>query len=152
MLAIHDGKRAGHDTLQWKWRKGAVTSTADFGDPTSGDGVAYRLCIYDGDSQLTFDAAIPAGGSCGRARSKPCWKRTAKGYQYDDPERTPDGIEHVRLERGTRPGKSSIEVKGRGPLLDDPTFPLVQPVTVQLRRANAPVCWESVHTGPRTGR
>jgi hypothetical protein len=148
MLAIHDGTRDGTDTLQWKWRKGAITSKADFGNPLSTAGTQYRLCIYDGTARLILDAAIPAGGTCGGPRPRACWKRTAKGYEYYDKERTPDGIERVKLEKGDRAGKASIEVKGKGSLLDDPTFPIAQPVTAQLLQTNGPVCWESVHSGP----
>jgi len=37
-------------------------------------------------------------------------------------------------------------VSGKGPLLDDPTFPLAQPVTVQLH--GGPVCWEATYSAP----
>ena len=147
LLALREDTRKGNETLQWKWQSGANGSKTEFGDPVTNGGTDYRICVYSTQG-LTLDAAIPAGGTCGRARPRACWKRTAKGFEYYDQQRTPDGIERVKLEARDRTGKTNIEVKGKGSLVHDATFPLATPLTVQLRQENGSVCWESVHTGP----
>ncbi len=65
---------------------------------------------------------------------------------YADKSAKHDGITRVELHVRPRTGKSNLKVTGKGPLLDDPTFPLVQPVTVQLHGGSA--CWEGTHSAP----
>lgn len=135
-----DGSR---DQLQWKWSKGASTAKLAFGDPLGS--TSYQLCVYDGSSNLALDAAIPAGGTCG---TKPCWKEGRHGFTYKNKGGAPDGVEQLKLKEGID-AKSQIQLKGKGMLLDDPTFPLIQPITVQLVNSDG-FCWQAVYSAPAT--
>ncbi len=138
------------DRLEWKWRQGAVTPRADFGDPLSAGGTSYALCVYNGAPGLILHAAMPAGGFCGAAHPRPCWRATSKGFQYADKDLTPSGISSVTLREGLTPGKASVLIKGRGPLLTMPAVPIVSlPVTVQLKNT-AGHCWQATHGIPVT--
>jgi hypothetical protein len=53
----------------------------------------------------------------------------------------------MTLKEGLVAGKARIILKGKGTLLDDPTYPLAQPVTVQLLNSEG-VCWEAVYSAP----
>jgi hypothetical protein len=140
-LQLKEGATEAKDQLQWKWSKGAVTLKTEFGDPTST--TAYRLCVYDGTS-LILSAAIPPGGTCD---GKPCWKSKPKGFDYKNKSGAPDGIAQMKLQEGLVAGKAQIQVKGKGALLDDPAFPLAQPITVQLFNGDG-VCWEATYGAP----
>ena len=130
------------DLLSWKWTKGAVTSKAEFGSPTTTTG--FQLCIYNGASSLVSSTAIPAGGTCA---GHPCWTETGSGFKYVDKDATPDGITKLTLKQGVAGGKSKIVLKGKGVNLNLPSLPVAQPVTVQLRSATG-VCWEAVYSAP----
>ena len=134
------------DQLQWKWSKGSVTTKAEFGTPLTTTN--YQLCIYDGTASLIFGATIPAGGSCGASNPKPCWKNKPKGFDYKDKDLTPDGVNQLKLQEGLVAGKAQIQLTGKGALLDDPTLPFSQPVTVQLHNAESGLCWEAVYSFP----
>jgi hypothetical protein len=131
------------DAMQWRWNNGSATTLADFGDPRAT--THYQLCIYDG-SGLVLSAAAPAGGMCFARDARPCWRETAFGFDYTDDERTPDGLQQLRLKQGLD-GAASIRVKGGHVLLDTPTPPLGSPVTVQLSNSEG-VCWEAVYSAP----
>ncbi|MFN8642640.1 MAG: FG-GAP-like repeat-containing protein [Candidatus Binatia bacterium] len=104
-LIIKDKSPDGGDSVLWKWTKGAATSLAEFGNPTSSDD--YALCLYeDGVLQHGFD--IPAGAS---------WKATTGGLSYHDTDRTPAGILVAKLKPGAVDGGTTIKVKGKGELL-----------------------------------
>lgn len=143
LLMLKQKSAGTKDQLQWKWLKGSVTAKADFGTPLTA--TDYQLCIYDGTATVIMDAAIPAGGLCGATKPAACWKENAKGFAYKDKDRTPDGIDQLKLKEGLVTGKSQIQVKGKGSLLDDPLFPLNQPVTVQLLNSDG-ICWEAVYS------
>ena len=132
--------------LPQKWIKGAVTTKAEFGTPLTT--TSYQLCIYDGTSTLIADATIPAGGLCNVAKPKPCWKDKPKGFDYKDKDLTPDGISQMKLQEGLIAGKEQIQVKGKSTLLDDPTLPFTQPITVQLHNAESGLCREAVYSAP----
>ena len=126
--------------MQWKWFKGAATSVGDFGTPHTT--TSYALCLYDGTSELIGSVTAPAGGTC---RGKPCWRATAKGWRYDDKDRTPDGVQRLDLESGIA-GKAQVAVSAKGLNLTSPSLPIsTLPVTVQLR-SSAGQCWQSTHT------
>lgn len=130
--------------LTWRWSRGAATTGADFGDPTSTD--PYLLCAYDasGSAQPIAALAAPAAGSCAGA---PCWERTRPGFAYRDRLATPDGLTVVRLRAGAD-GDAKVVVEGRGGSLALPALPLVPPVLVQLIDAKTGACWEATHTTP----
>lgn len=146
ILLIKDKMPDDKDLLVWKWIKGSVTMKADFGTPLTT--TSYQLCVYDGTPTLILDATMPAGGMCNVAKPKPCWQDKTKGFNYNDKDRTPDGIQKLILREGLLAGKAKIILKGKASLLDDPTIPLAgSPVTVQLLHSGG-ACWEAVYTSP----
>src|SRR6185369_16703095 len=64
------------DKLQWKYKAGAATTKADFGDP--GGGTDYTFCIY-ANGALVSSAAFPGASFCNTA---PCWKEQSTGWQW----------------------------------------------------------------------
>lgn len=139
-LLVKNAPAANADRLQWKWLQGAATSVADFGTPAAS--TSYALCVYDGQGSLLASLAAPAGGTC---HGKPCWRSTAKGYRYDDKDRTPDGVQRVDLKAGAT-GKAQVAVRAQGASFTPPSLPISSlPVTVQLRSSSG-TCFESVHS------
>ena len=125
------------DQLQWKWLKGAATDLAAFGQPDATS--AYQLCLYDTEG-LLYSASIPAGGTCG---TKPCWSAKSTGFQYGSKSLAPDGIAKVLLKAGADQ-KAQVQVKGKGALLAPPPPPFTNmPLRIQLKRLDAPECWEA---------
>ncbi len=126
------------DQLNWKYVKGAATTLADFGDPTTT--TDYTFCVYDSSAapQPILLAHAPAGGTCG---TKPCWKTIKGGFKYNDKLFTPDGLQQILLKSGPAT-KAKILVKGKGVDLPMPALPLTTSVTVQLKSESG-VCWEA---------
>jgi len=142
LLSIRDRTPDSKDRLIWKWLRGAVTTKAEFGSPTTTTG--YELCIYDASAALISSSRAPADGTC---RNGPCWRENSRGFKYRDPDLTPDGLTHVVLREGLEAGKAKILVKGKGESLQMPPLPLAQPVRVQLRNSNGS-CWEAQYSAP----
>ena len=129
------------DKLVWKWTRGAATTLADFGDPLAS--TAYSVCVFDqGGNRLLLRSDVPAGGVCG---TRACWRSLGpKGFKYKDSERTPDGIDSLRLTPGAA-GKAKIKLKGRGSNLTLPALGLTTPARVQLQAGNGQ-CWEASYS------
>ena len=145
-LSLKDKTPDDKDVFGWKWLKGSITTIADFGDPITTD--TYELCIYDATPNLIMHATAPAGGICNLSKPKPCWSANAKGFKYKDKDLTPLGLQQIILQQGLASGTSKIIVKGKGVNLDMPaSFPLAQPVTVQLKNSSG-VCWEATYSAP----
>jgi hypothetical protein len=143
-LQMKNNARDEKDLLVWKWTSGSLTIKEEFGRPLTT--TSYRLCVYDGTPSLILDAVIPAAGTCGAKRPRPCWRETGSGYGYGDSDLTPDGIKTLVLKEGAQ-GKAEISLKGKGPLLDDVTIPIMaSPVRAQL--TNGETCWEAVYSAP----
>ena len=135
-LQIRDKTPDTADQVSFKWNKGAATSTAEFGAPTTTDD--YALCVFNPGLVLQLDA--PAGGVCGTAQ---CWKTLSiKGYAYKDGLRTPNGVDKVSLKAGLA-AKAKVQLKGKGDNLPTLPLPLALPATVQLQSENG-TCWEGV--------
>jgi hypothetical protein len=146
LLSLKDKTPDDKDALSWKWLKGSITTSADFGDPITTD--TYELCIYDGTPSLITHATAPAGGLCNASNPRRCWSANARGFKYKDKDLTPLGLQTIILKEGLEAGTAKILVKGKGVNLDMPaSFPLVQPVTVQLKNSSG-VCWEATYTAP----
>ncbi len=133
------------DKLIWKWTKGAQTSTADFGDPTTT--ADYALCFYDGPTGgLIQQAAIPASASK--------WSTIGtKGFKYKDAAGAEDGITKI-IVKGGAAGKSKALVKGKGLNLPDfdSDLPIATgdlPLVVQLRNNSNGICWEGSFASPK---
>jgi cysteine-rich repeat protein len=129
------------DQLKWKWNKGAATTLAELGDPSTT--TSYVLCVYD-NSQLVMSRAAPAGGDCG---GKPCWRPSAKKVQYSDRLLTPSGIQKLTLSPGGI-GKAKIALQARGQNLQSPSLPFAGPVTVQLVATDTGLCWGATFSPP----
>jgi hypothetical protein len=113
-----------------------LATTADFGDPVTAHD--YELCIFDAGGNV-LRAQAPAGDTCGR---RPCWKGVTTGFSYSDKERTPEGVDRIRLTAGDT-GKARILVRGKGDNLAMPALGgLVLPLHVQLL-AEGGQCWEA---------
>jgi len=150
---MYETTPAAANKFGWSWRRGAVTTKADFGDPLTTD--SYELCVYDATPSLVMHATAPAGVSCPTGSSgnqgvtRPCWRETAHGFSYVDKAREPVWLQKVVLERGLVPGTARIVVKGKGTALAAPSLPLVQPLTVQLKNSRG-VCWQATYDAPAT--
>lgn len=149
LLLMKDTANDLRDLVRWRWIKGAVTNKTEFGDPTTAS--SYGFCVYNdpgalGSPQLVFRATAPAGGLC---RGKPCWRATTTGFKYTNRDRTPDGVQTVRLKEGAAAGTAKIIFTAKGDLLDLPAMPLSGPtkVTVQIKNSDG-LCWEAVYSDP----
>jgi 6-phosphogluconolactonase (cycloisomerase 2 family) len=112
--------------LVWKWQSTVVPAV---GDPLATSDVA--LCLYDASpaSQPRLDAVAPAGGTCG---ARPCWQPIGAVLKYADKERTPDGLQKIKIV--PKPGATStIVTKARGANVPTFSLPLTGAVTVQLQ-------------------
>jgi hypothetical protein len=153
VLTMYETTPADANAFSWTWRRGALTTKADFGDPRTTD--AYELCVYDGTASLVMHATAPAGASCpsgssaDQSVSRPCWKETTRGFRYVDKARAPLWLQKVVLERGLASGTARIVVKGKGAAFAAPSLPLAQPLTVQLKNSSG-LCWEATYAGPAT--
>jgi hypothetical protein len=130
------------DSLQWRWRRGAATSAADFEDPVNTD--HYDLCVYDQSGLLTR-IPFPAGRSCD---GKPCWRAKPSGFAYKNPDTSQQAATQLDLKAGAS-GKAAITLKARGPYLDLPDLgALSGAVEVRLHQAGSGVCWGASFSAP----
>jgi hypothetical protein len=133
---------SGTPRLAWKWTRGAATTVADFGNPTTA--TSYSFCVYGG-SQLLMTATAPAGGTCA---GRPCWIARSSGFRYANRLYTPTGLGRLDLRAGVA-GQAKITMKGKGPSLAVPTLPIQSlPVTAQLVNGNG-TCWASTFSTTR---
>jgi len=130
------------DLLSWTWTKGAATTKAEFGDPTTT--TDYNVCVYDnrtGTPGIILGARVLSGRTCG---TKPCWKATKTGFKYTDSKSTVDGVNGLVLTEGAA-GKAKITLKAKGASVFMPTLPLTTAVTVQLVNSEG-TCWEATYS------
>ncbi len=136
------------DALVWVWRGGEPTTQAELGDPAAATG--YTLCVFDG-SGLLSRIEVTAGGVCAGGRA--CWRQTPSGFRYVDRAGDADGTTALVLKHGVRPGAARVVFKAHGenfdvPFLDD----LTSPLTLQLHRDDADVCWSGTYSFPPARR
>jgi len=141
----------GRERLIFRSGKGTAQTATDFGDPTTGGGTDYALCVYDHTGTLVQDYIVDrAGDTCG---SLPCWGLIGhnpvggprhKGYLYRDNARTADGIKVLRLRATSTARVSARGGNGAGgatlptgvtAALEDATS-----ATVQVHGSDAAVC------------
>lgn len=144
-LTVDRSGIAARNTLAWRWSKGAATTRADLGDPTTT--ASYVLCVYDasGAPQPRAALAAPGGGQCAGSA---CWQSTRPGFLYKDRLATPDGVTRVNLHAGPVDGTAKLVVEGHGAALVTPALPLTAPVVVQLTNTATGVCFEAIHATP----
>jgi hypothetical protein len=124
----------------WKWLKGAATTTADFGNPTTTS--AYQFCVFDetaGTPALVLEAIVPPGAS---------WTPTSRGFRYKDRTLMHAGISQIKLNSGAA-GAASISVLGKGANLPVPSLPLAQDPRVIVQLLNENACWEARYSTNR---
>jgi len=141
-LVLRHGKSNRQDVLTWSWKSGSTITTTDFGDPMSA--TSYRFFLFD-DSvspQPVLDVVIPAAGTCGDRRPKPCWKQTRTGYKYQ--RRGAGGTLRLGLRAGAA-GRAGIQLQGQGQLVQLPSMPLMRPVRAQLSQTDSPTCWGALY-------
>lgn len=143
-----DGQR---DRLTWSWRRGDVSSTSAFGDPTAAGGTPFAVCVYDtpgGVPTLAWSARVPAGAEWRAAGSR--------GFRYRERTGAADGIIGIALRSGD--GNASAVVRGRGMNLEPPGNPPNGPmlrhdteVIVQVVNLDDPAeCFTATYTTPTT--
>lgn len=99
------------------------------------------MCVYAGSAaDLVSALSIPP--------SSTAWHRVSKGFRYNDPAGTSDGVRRITLKR-TSATRTLAVVKAKGeplpPLALDQALPL--PVLVQLRHSDQTTCFESTFSG-----
>lgn len=129
--------------VAFKWSKGAATTFAQLGDPSSTDD--YALCVFSSTgstSSLVLQATAPAGGVCA---GPACWKRLGsatlpKGWKYGDQDATPDGLTGLQASSAAT-GKAKLQVKGKGGnLAIAPFSSLAGAISAQVQADNG-TCW-----------
>ncbi len=129
-----------------KFIGGPATVQTDLGNPLTGGGTAYHVCVYDTGGALAGQLDVDrAGATCGSAA---CWKAVGgdppggKGYKYKDAAATADGVTHILSASGAA-GKTKALVKGAGSNLPSGITAALQSsgnATMQLRGSDAPKC------------
>lgn len=152
-LKLIDSAKPGRDVLVWRYARGAATSAATLGDPTTS--TAYVTCVYDASArpQPILAALLPAGNTWACPRGD-CWRATASGgFVYRDRVGTPDGVRTARLVPGDA-GRTAITVQGLGSWFATagpagaPSLPIALPVRVQTMHADG-ACWEATFSTAR---
>lgn len=140
-VVVRDRPNDSADQYRWSWARGAATTKAEFGDPST-DG--FALCSYANGS-LVAEAEVPPGGACGNAS---CWRENSKGYRYRDSTSSAEGIRSLRLRAG-EDGRARIEVRLRGIRAELPDLAdLPSPLVVQLHNLVNGECWGSTFSFP----
>ena len=126
------------DKLGWKWLKGAATTLAEFGSPTTT--TEYALCVYAGTSATPIiEAEVAPSGTL--------WAPAGTtGLKYKDATGVSDGVTKVILKEGAL-DKAKALLKGKGANLPDPPAgPYTLPVTAQLVNSANNICFEGVYS------
>ena len=145
-LLLAKNAPAGKQKLLAKLIGGPALNQTDLGNPLSGGGTAYDVCLYNASGGLVGQLKVDrAGDTCGTV---PCWKAlggsppSGKGYKYKDKSLSADGILQI-LYKGGVAGKSKALIKGSGAGLPANMAASLQSsasATVQLHGSNAPQC------------
>lgn len=141
-LSVASSRSGGKGSFAWSLRSGAETSLAELGDPRAD--TSYAVCGISGDGRVVLRAVAPAG-SCARGA---CWRRTARGFRYADPN-APQGVSRLVLRSGSG-GRARFDAEGGGSQSVLPALPLEPPLRMELRRVDEPgICWAANHAGVR---
>jgi hypothetical protein len=137
LLAIDDRSPDTRDRLAWTWRKGAATSLAELGTPTTT--TPYTLCLYDAVGsvpQRRLTQVIPPG---------PRWKPYSRGFRYRDASLSAGGLQSIVLTDGAA-GRAGVQVRGKGQPLALPGLPLTNQPNVIIQLLNDTTCWSSTYS------
>jgi hypothetical protein len=94
----------GYEKLKVELGKlAAKTKPSKFGNPVKGI-TSYAVCIYDEADTLVDELSLGrAGDFCGvRPNRKACWKTTASGYKFKDPDAATDGFRNFLIKSGPK--------------------------------------------------
>jgi hypothetical protein len=140
-LVLKEKSPPDRNAMSWRWGKGAATSKAEFGDPTSTDG--YALCVYDAGALVSTSPVI---GSCPKG---PCWTDKPTGFVFGNKSLQPSGVKSLKLVAGPDGvANEKFSGKGAGLALPDPGS-LTGPIDVQLQRnGGAVLCWGARFDAP----
>ncbi len=136
-LLLDDRSNDARDHLSWSWRKGAATTFADLGNPTTS--TSYTVCLYDtvgGVPQRRLTQSIPPG---------PRWKQFSRGFRYRDSTLGYGGIQSIVLTEGAA-GRASVQVQGRGQPLAMPSLPLQRQPNVIMQLLGDNGCWSATYS------
>lgn len=134
VLQLRDDPAENRDRIVWKWLKGASTTVADFGDPTTA--THYAICLYAGAPPAVLGEITLFPGA-------PPWSTQTTGFRYKDETTSPHGVKKAILKSGEQ-DTASLFVKGSGSNVPDGLLPLGRaPVVVQLQRADVATCFGS---------
>lgn len=127
--------------LVWKWIRGEALSLTEAGDPAHGD-THHVFCIYDGDDNLLFGAAIPPS---------PLWTIKNGALNYKDGEQSHDGVKLIKITTGDS-GKAAagITISNENqtlPPLNSPAYTAL-PVRAQLIN-DWDACLEGAYNAPK---
>ncbi len=152
LLRIRDRPDDARDRLEWRWRSGAATAPAAFGDPRAAD--EFTLYVWDESGatpRLTFLAAAPPAPLCG---DTPCWTAEGRpegagGFTYRDRRHGHQGLGLLQLRPGGA-GDARVTLAGKGTRLSRrlfglPGLPLAAPFRVQLHGPRG-ACWGADYT------
>ncbi len=135
-LTLKDKDNDKGDLALFRLSRGEETLFGDFGDPTNA--TDYELCIYQAVGGLVLGSTAPAGSE---------WSASGtSGYRYKDSQRTPDGVQVVKVKAGAT-GKAKLKIKAKGVNLGMPTLGLSLPVTAQIRNGSGE-CWGATFSSP----
>jgi hypothetical protein len=137
LLTIDNRSPDTRDRLAWTLHKGAATTMAELGNPTTT--TSYAVCLYDGVSgvpQRRLMKVIPPGAR---------WKAFNRGFRFRDSTTATGGIQGITLSEGTA-GHSSVAVRGKGQPLTLPGLPLAKQPNVIIQLLNDTTCWSSTHS------
>ncbi|MBI3785776.1 MAG: right-handed parallel beta-helix repeat-containing protein [Deltaproteobacteria bacterium] len=142
-VQLRDRLKDALDSLSWRWTKGQLTTSADFGDPLHS--TSYALCLYDqsANPQPRLEVAVPPGGSCS---ARPCWKATSSGFRYASRKGSSSGVRSIVLAQGTD-GKARVTFGAKGTRLPLPALGFSPTVSVQLRNSKGG-CWGASYSTP----
>ena len=73
-LAVKNKDNPASDMLSWKWKKGALTTLPDLGNPSVAGGTNYWFCLGDASGSV-YELQIPQAGG---------WNATGGGWTYTD--------------------------------------------------------------------
>jgi hypothetical protein len=128
-------------SLAWSWLHGAATAAGQLGDPRSGSGSPYALCVYAGEPlDELFSLVVPA--------SAERWGKTATGSLHYKEAGDGTGVRKLLVRPGGA-GRARAQVVGMvAPLIGD----VAAPIVVQLHNDGQGGCWESRFEGDEVRR
>jgi hypothetical protein len=126
-LVVRDKSNDTADSISWKWKKGALTTLPNLGNPS--DWTNYWFCLGDASGSV-YNLELPRGGG---------WNVSGSGITYADYSGTIGGLRKLMV-RGGAQGKASIVMKIQGANAGLPDLPLSLPITARLSNSLGE-CW-----------